>query len=533
MPKSHSQLEKSPRRKCWLRLFSLLLAGLAGALLVERWRGQRALSNWKNEMSAKGEIFDAQRLWPPASETHLEFSNGLAQAIAGLRGKLSDYAGQLSGIIVEQPGSYWRGSQERRPPRRNNDTPTNTWRNFDELIQQSQPSLQALRELMRDPPPTLGRDIARDLEEGDFVPSLVGVRVGAQTLQAAAINHLHHGNLEQAVQDLGALLAFAKLGEQDPSLVNYMIRMAIIGLSIDVCWDALQADGWTEPQLASFQQACLDLGRLLPQMARTAESERACRLYELEWFRSHSYQSWLHRYQELSQSFGMGQLVPERAPLLQQWVFHPLWTFAWADQEELEYLRQTQREVESLRGAAQQQSWLRLQGQLTAQYQSYRAPVAAWRFYGALPLADRLSVVVNSDKVSEPVYPYPDFTRAWFTSLKSLTLHQMVITAIALKRYDLRHGQPPANLAALAPEFLSTVPTDLMDGQPLRYQRNANGSFVLYSVGENLRDDGGDFVVEPTDNHRWQEQSPWSGRDWVWPQSGAGVKHTSFQSRSE
>jgi hypothetical protein len=121
--------------------------------------------------------------------------------------------------------------------------------------------------------------------------------------------------------------------------------------------------------------------------------------------------------------------------------------------------------------------------------------------------------------------------------MKNLTQHQMVITAIALKRYALRHGQPPANLASLVPEYLNELPTDLMDGQSLRYQLNPDGTFVLYSVGENLRDDGGDFTSE-SGNDRWQEASPWSGRDWVWPRSTVGVKdpqvsNAALHSRSE
>ena len=41
------------------------------------------------------------------------------------------------------------------------------------------------------------------------------------------------------------------------------------------------------------------------------------------------------------------------------------------------------------------------------------------------------------------------------------------------------------------PEFVPKVPLDPVDGQPLRYRRNADGTFLLYSVGENGKDDGG------------------------------------------
>ena len=73
----------------------VLLYGLTAAVVLERWRGQWALNSWKRAMTAKGEIFEAQRLWPPASEANLEFSNRLAQATSATRGGLSYYAGYL------------------------------------------------------------------------------------------------------------------------------------------------------------------------------------------------------------------------------------------------------------------------------------------------------------------------------------------------------------------------------------------------------------------------------------------------------
>jgi hypothetical protein len=73
-------------------------------------------------------------------------------------------------------------------------------------------------------------------------------------------------------------------------------------------------------------------------------------------------------------------------------------------------------------------------------------------------------------------------------------------------------------LNALVPEFLAAVPMDLIDGQPLRYRLNADGSFVLYSVGENGKDDGGNPALEPnvkSTSYQWQNAN---ALDWVWPQ---------------
>jgi hypothetical protein len=364
--------------------------------------------------------------------------------------------------------------------------------------------------------------------EGDAFPNFVGVRIAAQSLHAAAINDLHNNDLSAATQDLRALLSFAKLYEHDPGLVNYMVRMAIVGLSVDVCWDALQAEGWTEPQLAALQQACVDDERLLSQMPRTLEAERVSRLYYLKWFRTHSYEAWIARHEGVFESFGCKPLASDVATSVRLWrqcLFHPIWSFAWANREELDFLRNQQADVMALRDAVRQKSLLKLNEQMSANRLAYRAPAAAWRFYGKLPLVDNFSDSVSGRKGLDSGYPYPDFfSRAWSTAMRNLTLHEMVKTALALKRYELRHGKVPSELATLVPDFLPALPCDFMDGQPLRYRSNSDGSFTLYSVGDNLRDDGGNSSLEPGERNPAQPASAWSGKDWVWPGVPAGAK---------
>jgi hypothetical protein len=72
----------------------------------------------------------------------------------------------------------------------------------------------------------------------------------------------------------------------------------------------------------------------------------------------------------------------------------------------------------------------------------------------------------------------------------------------------------PAEISALVPDFLVSVPRDPMDGQPLRYKRQDAGDFLLYSVGLDGNDDGGD----PRPPGKAGTTFPWQyGRDWVWP----------------
>ena len=46
----------------------------------------------------------------------------------------------------------------------------------------------------------------------------------------------------------------------------------------------------------------------------------------------------------------------------------------------------------------------------------------------------------------------------------------------------------PATLDALVPKYISAVPRDPFDGKPLRYDSKKK---IVYSVGYNLKDDGG------------------------------------------
>ena len=72
--------------------------------------------------------------------------------------------------------------------------------------------------------------------------------------------------------------------------------------------------------------------------------------------------------------------------------------------------------------------------------------------------------------------------------------------AIALAWFKAEKGRYPAKLAELAPGYLPTIPADRFSPDPLIY-RAADGGYIVYSVGENLIDDGGvtDYPGEKDD----------------------------------
>lgn len=90
------------------------------------------------------------------------------------------------------------------------------------------------------------------------------------------------------------------------------------------------------------------------------------------------------------------------------------------------------------------------------------------------------------------------------------TAVDQAVIACALERFRLAHGEYPEALDPLAPQFIAALPHDLIGGQPLKYRRAADGTFLLYSIGWNEKDDGG--IAGLTKDGK---EDPENG-DWVW-----------------
>ncbi|MHC4200673.1 MAG: hypothetical protein ACYSU0_11830 [Planctomycetota bacterium] len=66
------------------------------------------------------------------------------------------------------------------------------------------------------------------------------------------------------------------------------------------------------------------------------------------------------------------------------------------------------------------------------------------------------------------------------------------ILGLSCELYKSRHGKYPDKLGRLAPEFLDKLPPDPFTGKPFVYKlKDAGKGFIVYSIGENLTDDGG------------------------------------------
>jgi len=91
-----------------------------------------------------------------------------------------------------------------------------------------------------------------------------------------------------------------------------------------------------------------------------------------------------------------------------------------------------------------------------------------------------------------------------FQAARTQTIVNLTRTAISLELYHMEHGEYPETLAVLKPGAPDGIPLDLITGQVFRYTRNDDGSFSLWSVGWNEKDENGRIERKRTDG------------DWVW-----------------
>lgn len=87
---------------------------------------------------------------------------------------------------------------------------------------------------------------------------------------------------------------------------------------------------------------------------------------------------------------------------------------------------------------------------------------------------------------------------------------------LALKGYKMDKGRLPETLDELVPAYIEAVPPDDFDGRPFRYSASKK---VIYSVGKNLTDDGGDDpAYDKIDELAYGEaEAPVEAKDLVFP----------------
>ncbi len=84
----------------------------------------------------------------------------------------------------------------------------------------------------------------------------------------------------------------------------------------------------------------------------------------------------------------------------------------------------------------------------------------------------------------------PRYHRIYGGELRAVARALCARVGLAIEHYRQGHRQLPKTLDSLVPEYIPSVPLDPFDGQPLRFLHLDRG-YVVYSVGQDLTDDGG------------------------------------------
>ena len=292
---------------------------------------------------------------------------------------------------------------------------------------------------------------------------------------ARAVLNLHDGNKDAAFTNLLAQSRLVTAWEPEPSEISHLVRFACVIFAFDAVWQALQTNGWSDEQLSRLQQewTAVDFFRKLPD---TMSFKRAFVVADCQ--------------RERNEPLTVGMPAPDffklalHSPgsafteLKNSWSRAGYRSHGTYEDEKALLLFYRDREME-LRNAVQAVAW------------STMRPLPGVTnvviFHSPYP-----SRFISRMNIRETGMAFQRQGGGLLTrAAKAEAQRRILITAIALERFRGKHGAYPQTLAALAPEFLKAAPVDFMDGQPLRYRLNADGHFLLYSVGTDCVDNAG------------------------------------------
>ncbi len=504
----------SGRGKMLIVLASTLVA-LGAVLVVHHFRVKGAANRYKAALTAQGEKLSWQELLPPplmpdansaslfmSLAARLPQSGPLATNHANTMAMIAP-GKAMAGWALPWVGGYSIGHE------------SNSWEEALADYKAQEGLLDEFHALLKQP----AMDLRLDYSQGAnlLLPHLASLKRCTQRLCGAAACELHSGNPAAALPHLRAALALAHERPQEPIVITELVRIAIAAIAGSATWDYLQAPGLRDQDLEALQQDWSEM-TFFASTERTFMGERCFMLQSLAQMRDSS--------AEFSRLTGMsakplgtgggGDLLEQGLNLAEEsWertkfgVAEGAWRVSWSHTDELRMLRGQQALLEIARRAAADghaSNALRLEAEFKASGQIPQdSGESAW--FGGTSLAAFKTMF--SDGVAS-------VERAFSKTLQAEVNARMVTTAIALERHRLRQGAYPAELTALVPDILESVPRDPADGAPLRYRRTGDDRYLLYSVGQDLVDDGGN----PLNPDRTSVKSlGWiRGRDWVWSQ---------------
>jgi hypothetical protein len=317
---------------------------------------------------------------------------------------------------------------------------------------------------------------------GTLLPHLSNIKAVCLRLDLRACAELAAGQTDKAFNDVQLLLRMDDSLKSDPFLLSYLVRAAVMHVAIHPIWEGLVEHKWSDAQLKELQ-ALLARYNFMADLKAPLASERAAGILTADLLEQGKF--------ELNALTRDPNVTLEAAAN----VFGKIMPHGWYDLEKLNYCRLYTLQME---GGFDVDAKIVYPAKITSNTKAMERAFAGRNPFTTIITRHQLLAAVM----------LPALGNIPKKGAASQVAADEALLACALERYHLAHGQYPDRLDVLAPEFLPTLPHDLIGGESYKYHRTAD-SFVLYSVGWNETDDGGQVGMKG-------KSTDISQGDWVW-----------------
>jgi hypothetical protein len=491
----------------------IFLAIFIGVWLLDAHvQPENVVEAYKKELRAKGEKLTLKEITPPPVPDEQNSADTVNQAL----GLMSSGYNLLPGAMkMAAPGKATPGWAQ--PDVRDYDFKlTNSWDDYRTIVGADRPGLHMLQVIFERPQLDFHLEYQKSFEMS--LRHLAPLKQLSQKLSAAMECDLHDGDAASAATNLCVLLALVNGDADERVLISQLVRIAMANIGAADTWDFLQCSNVTDAQLAMIQKNW-EQQQFIAPMEKAFWFERASTDETIQKLRASPAE-----FDKYMGSYGgsISGPAPVHGPsslqdLLDAARFRigrTMWRLSWSYAEQLQSLQTGQIILETLRDM---------------ETNTFYKPDCEM-------MTTRVTALERTNAVSEIFqrFGFADFGEmfgfgsALATSVRKVETMEVtkgiIVTAIALKRFQLANGHLPEKLSKLVPKFLESVPLDAVDGQPLRYRRNADGTFLLYSVGQDGIDDGGDPALlagATSPSKYWANPK---AHDWVWPQPATAAE---------
>jgi hypothetical protein len=321
-------------------------------------------------------------------------------------------------------------------------------------------------------------------------PTLVPLKECLGVLRLRAVAELENIQGDKALADVTLMLYLANLNHHEPwrELWCQNWRINSIDSALQPVWQGLVGHQWSDTQLTRIgsELAKFDFLSDYQHFVRCWRAETLQEIDSIEQGRFHEFWAMLHVGPDQDNSSLWERVFNENT----LFTFMPKGWFYENDVAVAQMFQQSLRtDAEAGQRILSSELIKRVEDaqEYNCRHQSLRNFAASMMYPGSARLAQKFA-----------------FTQSSLDRAR---------VACALERYRLAEGVYPATLDMLTPRFIEKLPNDVINGQPLHYQRIADGRFLLYSVGWNGTDDAGTLV---RDKYRRNTLDQLQG-DWVWP----------------